>query len=307
MIEFLLVVVGFILLIKGSEFLISGSESIAKKLKINEIVIGLTIVSIGTSIPELFISINASINNNTDIIVGNVIGSNITNLLFIFGFSAIMKEIVLKNTTVKYEIPFMLFLTILLYILGNIGFGISRLDAGIFIILFMVFIYYVYKISGEKNEYKTKNNLSVLFTIIYILSGVVSLAIGSNLVVDNATKLAELLNVDNSIISLSLIAIGTSLPELITYVTAVKKGNSNIGIGNIIGSNILNIVLVLGITGIINPIEYDIFYNRQLLILFISIILLIIFSLTGKKHTMSKTDGLIYFILFIIYIFLLYN
>lgn len=309
-IEILWVALGFALLIKGADFLVDGSSKIAKKFHIPEIIIGLTIVSIGTSMPELFVSITSAIDGYPDMAVGNVIGSNLCNLLLILGLSAVIKSIKFKKETRLIEIPITLLVTIILYVLCNIEANITRKEGIFLIALFIMFIIYTIYMGkkGEKFEDKdtlievqTDENYSTIKSILWIIFGIVGLKIGGDLVVNHSITIAKALNISEKVISLTIIAIGTSLPELVTSVTAAIKADSDIAIGNILGSNIFNILLILGVSAVITPIQYSISYNKQILVLIIGTILLALFPFIGKKNEMTRTNGVAYLILYAIY------
>lgn len=310
LIQGLWIVVGFLLLIKGADFLVDGSSNIAKKFHIPEIIIGLTIVSIGTSMPELFVSITSAIDGYSDMAVGNIIGSNLCNLLLILGLSTVIKFIEFKKETRLIEIPITLFVTLALFVMCNIGSNITRIEGIILTILFVLFIGYTIYMAkkGEKFEKKdtivevqTKDSISIIKSILFIILGIIGLKIGGDLVVNKSVLIANTLGISEKVISLTIIAIGTSLPELVTSVTAAIKGDSDIAIGNILGSNIFNILLILGISSIITPITYSISYNNQLLVLIISTVLLALFPFIGAKNKMTRTNGIAYLIIYAIY------
>ena len=307
----ILIIIGFVLLIKGADFLVNGSSTIAKKFHISEIVIGLTIVSIGTSMPELFISVTSALEGRSNLTIGNVIGSNISNLFLILGASAILKEIPLKRETKFIEIPICLFITIVFSTVCNIGNIITRAKGIYLIILFVLFIIYTFIISKEvqKDEEKNENievNQSTLKSILYITLGIIGLRIGGDLTVNNAVKIAETLNLSEKIISITILAIGTSLPELVTSITAGLKNESDIAIGNILGSNIFNMLLIIGTTAIIKPIEYDLSYNKDMIFMIIGTLLLWLFSIIPPKNTINRRKGMIYFSLYIVYMAMLF-
>lgn len=311
-IQIILIVIGFILLIKGANFLVDGSSSIAKKFHISEIVIGLTIVSIGTSMPELFISVTSALEGRSNLTMGNVIGSNISNLFLILGVSAILKEIPLKRETKLIDIPICLFITIIFVTLCNIGANITRVQGIYLIILFVLFIIYTFIISKEvQNDEEKNENLgikekSILKNIFYIVLGIIGLRIGGDLTVSNATKIAETLNLSEKIISITILAIGTSLPELVTSITAGLKNESDIAIGNILGSNIFNMLLIIGTSAIIKPIEYDLGYNKDMIFMIAGTLLLWIFSIIPPKNKINRSKGLIYFGLYVGYMIMLF-
>ena len=308
-IPILLIALGFILLIKGADFLVSGASNLAKKFHIPEIIIGLTIVSIGTSMPELFVSVTSSLNGHSDMAIGNVIGSNICNLLLILGLSAAIMPIVFQKQTKLIEIPMCIVITVIFMIICNINGGISRIEAGILLVLFIMFILYtIYMAKKEKTEENTDTtNISIVKSIINIVIGIIALRFGGNLAVDNAVIVAKHLNISEQIISLTILAIGTSLPELVTSAVAAIKGNSDIAIGNIIGSNIFNMLLIIGVAAIINPITYNYSYNVDLIILLITTIVLSIFSITKPKNEMNRANGIIYLVMYIGYLTILLN
>ena len=311
-----LIIIGFILLIKGADFLVDGSSAIARRFHIPEIIIGLTIVSIGTSMPELFVSSTSSINGESDMAIGNIIGSNLCNLLLILGLSTVIKPVKFKRETRLIEIPMCLGITIIFMILCNIGHDISRIEAIILILMFALFITYTVIMAkkGEKFDkedttlkIQSENKKIPIFkNILFIILGVVALKVGGDLTVDNATKIARMFNISEKVISLTILAIGTSLPELVTSVTAAIKGNSDIAIGNIIGSNIFNILLIIGVSALFSPLLYNVTYNIQMIILIIATIVLSLFPLIPPKNEMSRANGVIYLLIYIVYMAMLF-
>ncbi len=314
----ILIIIGFLLLIKGAEYLVDGSSNIAKKFHIPEIVIGLTIVSIGTSLPELIISLKSAVTGHSDMSVGNVIGSNICNLLLILGLASTIRPVKIKRETRLIEIPMCLIFTIIFGVFCNSAGVISKKEAIVLLVLFAIFIIYtiVMGMKGEKfdkededTEEKVvdKKQASIFKNIIYILLGIVGLKIGGDLVVDNATIIAEYFNLSEQIISLTIVAIGTSLPELVTSVVAAIKGNSDISIGNILGSNIFNMTLIIGTSSLINPITYNLAYNIEIKMLLFANIVLALFPLIPPRNKMSRRNGILYLILYIVYTIVLFN
>ena len=306
----ILIIVGFVLLIKGADFLVDGSSDIAKRFHIPEIVIGLTIVSIGTSLPELLVSINSATKGYSDMSLGNVIGSNICNFLLILGVSASIRRLKLKKETRYIEVPLCILYTIIFIILCNTENMITRVEAIVLLVLFNLFIGYsvAMGIKGEKYDEeapidedddkekaaKEKQPGSIVSNVIQILIGIVALKYGGDFIVDNATIIAEALNISEKIISLTIVAIGTSLPELVTSVIAATKGNSDISVGNIIGSNIFNMTMIIGVASLIKPITFNIEYNTDLIILLIASIGLFLFQYIPPKNMMSKRNGVMY-------------
>lgn len=307
-----LIIIGFAFLIVGADLLVDGASGIAKKFHIPEIIIGLTIVSIGTSMPELFVSITSAIDGYSDMAIGNVIGSNLSNLLLILGLSAILRPVVFQKETRKYEIPMCLIFTVILMIFCNTAQTISRIESIILIVLFCLFIAYTIYMGKKESaneiveiKEEEKEN-SILKNIILIVLGIIGLKVGGDFVVNNAVKVAEYFNLSEKIISLTILAIGTSLPELVTSVTAAIKGNSDIAIGNIIGSNIFNMLLIIGVASFIYPINYNLSYNFDMSILFISTVILALFPIIPPKNEMSRANGIVYILLYISYLGVLF-
>lgn len=317
-VNILLIALGFALLVKGADFLVDGASGVAKRFHIPEIIIGLTIVSIGTSMPELFVSITSAIDGYSDMAIGNVIGSNLCNLLLILGISAAINPIIFKKETKLIEIPICLGTSIVFLILANIGNSISRIDAIILIALFIAFICYTImmakkgedfdEISEEEKQRSAEEGKKrkIIVNIIYIIVGIIALKIGGDLVVEHSEKIAKMFNVSDKIIGLTIVAIGTSLPELVTSVTAALKKNSDIAIGNIIGSNIFNMLLIIGAAAAISPMNYNTSYNLQMGILIVATIVLGIFPYTDRKDEMTISNGITYLMLYALYMAMLF-
>lgn len=307
-----LIIIGFVLLIVGADILVDGSSGIAKKFHIPEIIIGLTIVSIGTSMPELFVSITSALDGYSDMAIGNIIGSNLCNLLLILGLSATIKPVVFQKETRLYEIPMCLLVTIVLMYFCNSQGGISRLEAVILLVLFCAFIGYTIYMGRKESkkeiveiQTEEKKN-SILKNIVFVVLGIFSLKFGGDLVVDNAVNVARYFNWSEKLISLTILAVGTSLPELVTSVTAAVKGNSDIAIGNIIGSNIFNILLIIGVSAFITPITYNFSYNFDFSVLIASSIILAIFPFIPPKDKMSRFNGIVYLFIYVAYLTILF-
>lgn len=310
------IIVGFVLLIKGADFLVDGSSDIAKRFHIPEIVIGLTIVSIGTSLPELLVSLNSATKGFEDMSLGNVIGSNICNLLLILGVSASLRRLKLKRETRYIEVPLCIAYTLIFGVFCNSGGKITRPEAVILILLFAGFIGYTAAMGIKGEEYdeeviddddakekaaKEKKPGAVWKNVLQILIGIVALKFGGDFIVDNATIVAKYFNISEKIISLTIIAIGTSLPELVTSVIAALKGNSDISVGNIIGSNIFNMTLIIGVSSLIHPITFNFEYNLDIAIMLSAEIVLFLFQYIPPKNMMSKRNGVMYLIGYVIY------
>jgi len=305
------IAIGFAMLMLGAQWLVDGSSAIARKYHIPEIIIGLTIVSIGTSMPELMVSITSALEGHSDISIGNVIGSNLCNLLLILGLTSLIAPLKFQKNTKKYEIPIMVDATILVFILANVGKSISRFDGLIISIVFIMFILYTIFSAKKsmnndiKQDTKKDKKQNAFMAILKIVLGIVLLKIGGDVSVDNAIIVARELGVTEKVIGLTIIAIGTSLPELITSVVAAHKGDIDIAIGNIVGSNIFNVLLILGVSSMISPITYSLSYNFEFIYVIIASILLYMFAATGKKYTMTKLNGLIYLLMYGAYMMLL--
>lgn len=311
-----LIFIGFVLLIKGADYLVEGSSKIAKKFHIPEIIIGLTIVSIGTSMPELFVSTTSAIDGFSDMAMGNVIGSNLCNLLLILGLSSIIRPIEFQRETRIIELPLCLFFSIIFLILSNTGGKITREESLILICLFVCFIAYTIfmakkgeafdKIDNEEKSLTKVPEIPILKNIFSIIIGVIALKIGGDFTVDNAVIIAEYFKISEQIISLTILAVGTSLPELVTSVMAASKGNSDIAIGNIIGSNIFNMLLIIGVSALISPITYNLKYNLDMTILVVAMLILALFPLIPPKNKMSRVNGAIYLSLYVGYLGLMF-
>lgn len=308
MIYFILILGGFFLLVKGSDFLVDGASNIAKKLNVPEIVIGMTLVAIGTSLPELLVSTTAALENHSDIALGNIVGSNISNLLFILGSCALIKNLPFNKETIYFENFFMLFISVLLFFFGinydgKHVFMITRGEGTFLLILCFLFLFYnmVMAINSPKTE-KNEKKKNTILSLILILIGIISLKIGAEIVIDNVTILTKMLGISEKIISLTLVAFSTSLPELMTSISATKKGDIDLAIGNIIGSNILNILLIIGISSILCPITYSTSYNKDMFILIMGTLLFTIYPFIGKRGQMTKLKGIFFLIIYFLYV-----
>lgn len=259
-VQLLLLVVGFALLMKGADWFVEGASEIADKLGVSQLVIGLTIVAMGTSLPEAAVSIASALKGSADLTIGNVVGSNVMNVLLILGLTSVIKAIPVQKSTVKYEIPFVIAVTVILAALGLTDNQVGRLDGGILWALLIVYLIYLLKMakSGQSSEEvpAEKKKDRVWLMIVMVVVGAAMIVFGSDLTVDAATKLAEMFGMDKRLIGLTIVAFGTSLPELVTSVTAALKGKPDIAMGNIVGSNIYNILFVVGTTALIIPVNY---------------------------------------------------
>ena len=306
-INLILLIIGFIILIKGADIFVDGASAVAGNFKISKMLIGLTIVAFGTSAPELAVSIKSLLSGSGDIVLGNVIGSNILNILLILGVSSLFHSLSVKNNTVKKELPITILITTLFAVLlsdnliNHTKDNFTRGDGITLILFFLVFIYYLISMARKKIDTEDKTEYMPLSkAFIFTVIGLISIILGSNLVVDHASNLAKLLGISEKLIALTIIALGTSLPELVTSVMATRKGEYDIAIGNVVGSNIFNIGIVTGIpVALLGGISKVSFNQIDLFIMLLSVILLFVFSYKNQKIT--KREGIIFLILFVIY------
>ncbi len=295
------IIIGFFMLIKGADFLVQGASDVAKKFHVSELLIGLTIVAIGTSLPEFFISLTSAVNGYSELTLGNVIGSNICNLLLILGVSAIITPIDMNIKSTENYITFSLLSTVLVLAFGNLNHVLTRAYGAFLLLLFLAYLLYTILESLRENKEKnisdsialqSNKNISILSCIVKIIIGILLLKFGGAFVVDNAVSLSNFFGISESIVGLSIVAIGTSLPELATCIISGIKRNSDIAVGNIIGSNILNLLLVLGSSCLIHPITYDISFNNELILLIVSTLIFWVYKDIGQKNTVTRLKGL---------------
>lgn len=311
--DFLFIVIGFLLLIVGADALVKGSSNIAKKFHIPEIIIGLTIVCIGTSMPELFITISSATKGYTDLIVGNAIGSNLCNLLLILSIASIIKPVKIDKDIKKVHLPIAIFSSIIILILGNLSIGsgkfiIGRLEGIILLILFTIYFSYpifiavqdIIKVEHQKR--KPRKDISIIKSTIYIISGIIMLKFGGDFVVDACENIALTFGISERVIGLTIIAIGTALPELVTTIIATATKDTALAVGNLIGSCMLNLWLILGLGSIITPLVFSIDFNLNLVLLTIASLMIWLFCYIGKKDTITGLKGLILLFTFFIYL-----
>jgi cation:H+ antiporter len=306
-----LLIIGFVILIKGADLLVGGASSIAKRFGISNIAIGLTVVSFGTSAPELVVNMISAISGKPDAAFGNVIGSNNFNLLLILGIAGTIYPLVVQRNTVKYEVPFSLLAILILYVLvndtriwGSETNGLGRVDAFIllgFFGLFMTYIYRTMKDGAELDEQQSIKIYSPLKATGLTILGITMLVFGGKLAVDNAIEIAKFFNLSDKIIGLTILAAGTSLPELATSAVAAWKKNTDIAIGNVVGSNIFNIFFILGITGSIHPLDYEIALNFDIYVLTGATILLLIFMFTLNQSKLDRWEAMLLLTFYITY------
>lgn len=312
LIQFLL---GFVFLIKGADFLVKGATSLGKKYGLSDMVIGLTIVSFGTSMPELLVNVVSSANGSSEIAIGNVMGSNIANILLILGVSAAIFPLPITRNTYFIEIPFSLTAVLLVGFLANAsvtssesGLIISRLDGTILLFFFVLFLLYVFATAREKQEkvfevsYDMKSSGT---SYILIVSGIVGLYFGGDWVVNGAVFYAKQFNVSESLIGLTIISVGTSLPELVTSAMASFRKNSDIAVGNVVGSNIFNMLWILGISAVVKPLPFNSISNIDITMILVSSSLLLLAVVIGKKPKISRWEGIAFILFYALYLYYL--
>lgn len=298
----LLLVLGIIVVLRAADWLTNGSVGLARRMGVPQFVIGLTIVAIGTSMPEFFVSLMSAVNGTPDLAVGNIVGSNIFNALLIVGVAAMVTPITILPSTVKKDIPVAVFASVLLMGMTLDG-RISRIDAAILFAFFLVFIWLTLRgaKTGESTEdAQTGKQLTVGKSIWFMLCGLIGLVAGSQVFVSNASALAHTIGISDAVIGLTIVAGGTSLPELATSVVAAKKGNSGIAIGNVLGSNVFNILMILGITGLVQPMTITGITMVDLAMMVVSMVLLWLFSFT--KYRIQRWEGVVLTVVFVGYL-----
>lgn len=304
----LMLVIGFVGLIKGADLFVDSASQVAAKLKVPLIVIGLTIVAFGTSAPEAAVSISSSVQGSAGIAVGNVIGSNILNILVILGFTSLICRIPVKKNTFRIEIPFVIFITAVLLVLGIIGNNLDLIDGIILLVIFAAFMVYLFKVAKNDPEAmqdvpEIKENASMPKMIVFILLGLVMIVLGSSFTVTGATEIAKTIGVSDRIIGLTIVALGTSLPELVTNITAAKKGKTDIAIGNVIGSNIFNILLVVGLAAVISPnaIAFEQNFIIDTIVAIVTSVFLFVL-VCNKKRSFGRVGGIIMLVSYAAYL-----
>lgn len=291
---------GFFLLVKGADWFVDGASGLARKLGIPQLVIGLTIVAMGTSLPEAAVSISAALRGNAEITIGNIVGSNILNILIILGVTALIATLKVADSTVRYEIPFMIVATFVLLWLGYTGGQVTWLEGVILWVLFLLYLRYLYMMAKkEKEEEREAEQLSTAKIIGLILAGVVMIAAGSNFAVEGASNLAKALGISQRFIGLTIVAFGTSLPELVTSVSAARKHNADIAIGNIVGSNIFNILFIVGTTALITPVTFASGFVVDTLIA--AAVGILLFVCVARTKELRKKAGIVMLLAYILY------
>ena len=308
---YLLFGIGFALLIKGAGLLVEGASSIARRINVSDLVIGLTVVAFGTSTPELFVNLIASLKGNTDIAIGNVLGSNISNILLILGVSSLIYPLTVGKGTVWKEIPLGLLAAVLLGVMANDRFidganvsALTRIDGLVFIAFFIIFLYYSFSIAkhieGTEEHVPSKEH-GWSKSLIMVFSGLVGLSLGGKWIVDGAVHMARSLGMSESLVGLTIVAVGTSLPELATSATAAYKKNVEIAVGNVVGSNIFNIFFVVGISALVKPLPFQSKSNIDIGVVILASLLLFLFMFTGHTRRLDRWEGAAFIFLYACY------
>lgn len=318
--DYIFLIVGFVLLIKGADYFVDGSSSVAKILKVPTIIIGLTVVAFGTSMPEFSVSVTAAMKGSNDLAVSNVLGSNIFNLLVVLGCCALLNPVQAQSSLLKREFPFSIFVTVILLFLnsdfsidkvrrGNEQFVLGRMGGILFLILFGVFLYATVKTAlkaregQEDTEYEEYVSMSPAKSVAYIIVGIAGIVLGGELVVDSACRIAETFGLSQTFIGLTIVALGTSLPELVTSMVAAGKGENDLAVGNVVGSNIFNILLILGASATITPIALEVTAVYDTLILIGASLAVYVSAIGG--HKIDRREGamfLLAYLAFFVYV-----
>jgi cation:H+ antiporter len=312
MLEVVLMAVGFAFLIKGADFLVDGASALARRSRVSDLVIGLTVIAFGTSLPELFVNITASVEGQSGIVFGNIVGSNIANILLILGISGVIFPLAVGSGTVWKEIPLSLLAAVMVLVLSNDRLidagtwsGLGRIDGFVLLSFFVVFIYYTFGIAknstGFEEHYDKKGYRGTAIAW-QLVGGFAALIIGSRWVVSGAVFIAELFGVSQSLIGLTIVAVGTSLPELATSSVAAYRKNTEIAVGNIVGSNIFNIFFILGVSALIRPVKFEPRYNIDSGFLVVVSFILFVWMFTGKKHKLDRWEAIVFLIMYVGYI-----
>ena len=301
LLQVVLLLVGFVFLIKGSDFFVDGASSVASLLKIPTIIVGLTIVAFGTSAPEAAVSITSSWAGSNAMAVGNVIGSNLFNMLMVIGIAALLSNLLMEKSVLEKDLPFLVGITVLWAVFIVIGWNISPIEGIILLVILLAYIIYLVRSARKSKDADVveKPKLSLPKSIIFILVGIAGIVLGGDLVVNSASDIAIALGMSEALVGLTIVAIGTSLPELVTSITALKKGENQLVIGNVIGSNIFNILFVLGASSAISAIPLDSSLLIDVLFMVAVTILCYIFGKTQDKY--DKKEGIILIALFVVY------
>lgn len=307
--EYLLLVIGFVLLIKGADFFVDGASSVAKMLCVPSLIIGMTIVAMGTSLPECAVSVTASIAGKNGLAISNAVGSNIFNLMVVCGFCALFCPLAVQKSTLKGEFPFSVIVALLLGLLGYFGMSVGHFEGALLLIVFAGFIVWmimsaqkargIEKDAKEENEEENKV-LPIWKCIIFIIGGAAAIALGGDMVVDSASAIAKTFGMSDTLVGLTIVAFGTSLPELVTSVVAARKNEVDMALGNVIGSNIFNILFVLGVAAAISPLAFTMENIIDIVILIAMSLLVLIFAWTKEK--IVRMEGIVMLLLYAGYV-----
>lgn len=289
-----LLIVGFVMLTKGADWFVDGSSALAFRLGIPQLVIGLTIVAMGTSAPEAAVSITSALKGNEGITVGNVVGSNIMNILLILGVASVIVPLAVQKSTRMIEIPYMIAITVLFGVLGYTGEMVTRVEGGILWIAFLIYLGYLLWMAkkGKEDNEPDEKQKSLPVQLLMILAGLVCIVLGSDFVVDGATEIAKVIGISERIIGLTIVAFGTSLPELVTSIAAARRGNADIAIGNIVGSNVFNILFVAGTSALISPIVFESKFVLDTAVATATAVLLLV-CVCNKEGKLKRSGGII--------------
>lgn len=305
LLQLLLLVVGFVMLVKGADLFVDGASKTAERFGIPQLVIGLTIVAMGTSLPEAAVSISAALKGSAEITIGNVIGSNIMNVLLILGITSVISPLAVQISTVKYEIPMVIGASVLLAVFGLYDGTVARVNGIILLVGMVGYLFYLFKMTKQEQqtaEDKEENNEkkdSIAVLVLFIVAGGIMIVWGSDITVDAASILAAMFGMDERIIGLTIVAFGTSLPELVTSATAAIKGKADIAVGNIVGSNIFNLLFVVGITATITPVVYESKFIVDTIVCILAVVLLWLCVVRSKK--LKRSGGALMLICYAVY------
>ena len=300
LIELVLLVLGFVILIKGADIFVEGAAGIATKFGIPQLVIGLTIVAMGTSAPEAAVSITAAFKGNADITIGNVVGSNILNILVILGITAVIVAVAVQQSTIRYEIPFVILVTVVLLVMGAMDGSVGRLDGVVLWVLFLIYLGYLFMMAKKnKEEEETQKQEPVWKLLLFVVVGIALIIIGADVSVDAASEIARVIGLSERFIGLTIVALGTSLPELCTSVVAAKKGKADLAIGNIVGSNIFNILFVVGTTALIVPVPFNPEFIVDTAVAVLTVVLL--WACVVRQKKLTRPAGVIMLVGYVAY------
>jgi len=312
MFPYFLLIIGFVLLIKGADILVDGATSLAKRFGLPDLVVGLTVVSIGSSAPELIVNLFAGFRGSPDLAVGNILGSNTVNILLGLGVAALVHNLKVRRSTVWKEIPFSLLAVLVLALLANdalidgeVFSSITRGDGLVLLAFFLIFLYYVYSLGAGARQDAGEcdgSERSMRTALLMVAGGGIGLALGGKWVVDGAVEIGRSLGASEALMGLTVVAVGTSLPEIVTSAVAAHRKKADIAVGNVVGSNIFNIFWVLGVVSVIRPIHFSPALNMDILAVIIATALLFVFLFVGKRHTLTRREGLGFILMYGVYL-----